>query len=83
MKKAIKKLALHRETLHTLARVSGSAVVYTLGGYTCLLDCRQVPSVDGCGTNVLACASNAPPNGCNSGLCGTQVANGCTTEVGC
>jgi hypothetical protein len=79
MNKKSKKLRLHRETLHSLAYVTAGASAETICGYTCIRQCQLVPSVDGCGTNMIACAS-APP-GCNSGICDSQIINGCASAV--
>jgi hypothetical protein len=64
VKKNVKKLKLHRETLHSLQYVTGG--VLTGGEPSSPLLCRPVYTVDDCGSNLIACASD--PNGCGSGL---------------
>jgi hypothetical protein len=73
MKKKIKKLTLNRETLHYLGNVSGGySENESMCGYTCARQCQLVPSVDGCGTNIIACASEGF-NYCNSAWCDSLI----------
>ena len=65
MRKRVRKLVLRRETIHQLALVWGG---------TSNLDSQDpcydtyAPTADFCGTNAVACASQAPP-GCGSYTC--------------
>jgi hypothetical protein len=66
MRKQRKKLSLSRETIHHLAYVSGAVSGDTVCGYTCLRECRPVPTVDACPSQI-AC-TNDPNTGCCSGI---------------
>lgn len=68
MKKKFKKLALNRETLHFLGRVTGAhSENQTICGYTCARLCQPVPTIDDCPTrNPIACMSGSP--GCQTGI---------------
>lgn len=69
-RKPVKKLHLKVETLHYLSRAYGAGTDYMCSGGNTIWDtCTEplpVPSVDGCATGPVACASQNPP-GCNSG----------------
>ncbi|MFL6237696.1 MAG: hypothetical protein ACJ76N_31560 [Thermoanaerobaculia bacterium] len=60
MKKKARKLQLSRESIYYLGAVTGGVSTDPDAcGYTSPMQCQLVPSVDYCGTNAVACATDA------------------------